>query len=173
MINRCGMTRKIDLFHMFYNAKIQLQSTLSKEEQLLDKEKVETAVSLEYILTACYRMLSYLLHNRSARREFQHLSQRSNLHQQNFIRLLEHDSSSEKNIEMKRDQYLSNLNIDQLSVVGVLNVAIGMASHTMDIYKYLSRTCPQYGGMLDRLVQDNVEEIELLRNELEFHQQRV
>lgn len=165
MLNRCGILKKMDLFHLLYSAKLQAHGG----EQLFDKEKLETSACLEYVLASCYKSLMFLIHNRNSRKEFQHLSQRSLVHQEHLMKLLEHEEDSEHHIEIKREQYLFNLNIDQLSVVGVLNLAISMSEHTMDIYKYLSRTCPQYGSLLDRLVQDNTEEIEFLRNELEFH----
>lgn len=169
MIDRCGILKKLDLFHLLHHTKVQWHDG----EPLFDKEKLETSACLEYVLASCYKSLIFLIHNRNSRKEFQHLSQRSMIHQEQVMRLLGHEIDSEHNIELKREQYLSNLNIDQLSVVGVLHLAIGMAEHTMDIYKYLSRTCPQYGSMLDCLVQDNMEEIDFLRGELDFHQQKV
>ncbi len=167
MMSRCGVFKKFNLFQLLHGAKIDLQ----KGGQFFDKEKLETSACLEYVLLSCYKSLIFLIHNRYARKEFQHLAERSLAHQEQLMKLLEHEANSEHLIEIKREQYLSNLNIEHLSVAGVLNLSISMAEHTLDIYKYFSRTCPQYGSLLDRLVQDNVEEIDFLRNELEFHQQ--
>ncbi len=167
MISRCGILKKMDLLHLLYGAKNHVQPGAP----LFDKEKLETSACLEYVLSSCYKSLVFLIHNRHARKEFQHLAERSTLHQEQLMKLLEHDMDSEHNVELKREGYISNLNIEQLPLVGILRLSIGMAEHTLDIYKYLSRTCPQYGSLLDRLVQDNMEEIDFLRSELEFHQQ--
>ncbi len=169
MIKRCMVLKKIDLFHFLHLPKTPLEAD---REDLLDREKLETALCLENILTACFKSLICLVHNRGARKEFLRLGHRSMIHQRELMRLLDDDPDSAERVELKCGQYLSNLDIGSMPLAAALNLTIGLSEHTMDIYKYLSRTAPCFGSMLDNLVQDNMQEIDLLRSELEYHQQK-
>lgn len=142
-------------------------------EQQVDADELETLVCLESLLAICYQALAGLVHNQTIRKEYQHLEQHAQYHQEELKRIFLLSQKSETAIESKVYKYLLQFKLPYLSLRAAINLAIHLTAFKMDIYKYLSRTVHEHHELLNNLFEDNVEEINFLCHEKNFHQNRL
>ena len=142
-------------------------------KQFVDVDKLETLVCLERLIVTCYQSISWLVHNQTIRRECQQFEQHAQYHQEELKRIFPLLQKSEADIENKVNQHLLQLKPSCLSLREVINLAINFTVLKMDIYKYFSRTVQEHHEVLNRLFENNAEEMYFLRQERNFHQNRV
>lgn len=142
-------------------------------EQQVDVDEVETLICLESLLATCYQALAGLVHNQTIRKEYQQLEQHAQYHQEELKKIFSLSQKSEAAIESKVYKYLLQFKPPYLSLRAVINLAIHLTAFKMDIYKYLSRTVHEHRELLNNLFEDNVEEMNFLCHEKNFHQNRV
>ena len=143
------------------------------EEVHVDVDKVETLICLESLIVACYHSLAWLLHNRTIRHECQEFEQHAKLHQDELRKIFPLSQKNEFNIENRVNHHLLQLKPSCLSLREVINLAINLTVLKMDIYKYFSRTVQGHHEVLYSLLEDNSEEMYFLRQEMNFHQNRL
>ena len=144
----------------------------AQEKGLLpDEEKMETAMYLEKALSNCYEALGMLVHDRAIRTKthlFAHGTQRR-LRQ--LKEMFELDPLMQGVIERKMEQYSAQFNPLKLSVAGITDLAVGLATRKLDIFKYLGRTCTRYQKIFNGFLTQTVEELRFLRFESDAHGQ--
>jgi hypothetical protein len=141
--------------------------------QHVDVEKLETLICLESLIAACYQSLAELLHNQTIRRECQQFEQHAQYHQEEIRKIFPLFPKSEIAIEIKVNHHLLQLKPSHLSLREVINLAINLTVLKTDIYKYFSRTAQEHHDLLNSLLEDNAEEMYFLRQERNFHQNRL
>ena len=141
--------------------------------QHVDVEKLETLICLESLIVACYQALSWLVHNQTIRHECQQFEQHAQFHQEELKRIFPLLPRSELAIERKVGQHLSQLKPSSLPLRQVINLAINLTVLKTDIYKYFSHTFQEHHVLLNSLLDDNAEEMYFLRQERNFHQNRL
>lgn len=128
---------------------------------------------IESLLATCYQSLAWIVHNQTIRKECQHFEQHARYHQLELIKKFPLSSKSKAAIEAKVNQYLLQFKPSYLSLREVINLAINLNSLKMDIYKYLFHTNQAHHELLNSFLEDNAEELHFLRQEKNFHQNRL
>ena len=146
---------------------------VSHIEQRVDVDKLETLICLESLIVTCYQSLSWLVHNQTIRKECQQFEQHAQHHQEELKRIFPLFPKSEIAIESKVNQHLLQLKPSCLSLREVINLAINLTVLKTDIYKYFFRTFQEHRELLNSLLEDNAEEMYFLRQERNFHQNRL
>jgi len=141
-------------------------------EEQVDVGLLETLICLESLLVICYQVMAGLLHNQTIRRECQQLKQHMQCRQEELKRIFLFSPKSEAAIESKMYKYLLQFRLPYLSLREVINIAIHLTAFKIDIYKYLSHAIPGYHEPLNSILTDNVEEMDFLWHEKDFHQHR-
>jgi len=136
-------------------------------------DKLETLICLESLLAVCYQTLAWLVHNQTIRHECQQFEQHAQHHQEELKKIFPLSPKSEAAIESKVNHHLLHLKPPYLSLRELINLAINLTVLKMDIYKYLSHTVPEHHDVLNNLLQDNAEEMYFLRQERNFHRNRL
>jgi hypothetical protein len=142
-------------------------------EQQVDADELETLICIEALLSTCYQAMAGLVHNQTIRKEYQQLEQHMQYHQEELRKIFSLSQKSEEAIESKVDKYLFQFKPPYLSLKAVINLAIHLTAFKMDIYKYLSHTVGGHHELLNNLVEDNLEEMDFLCQEKNFHQNRL
>lgn len=141
--------------------------------QHVDIDKVETLICLESLIVVCYQSLAWLVHNRTVRHECQQFEQHAQNHQEELRKIFPLFHKSEVAIEIKVNQHLLQLKPSYLSLREVINLAINLTVLKTDIYKYFFHTAQGHHELLNSLLEDNAEEMYFLRQERNFHQNRL
>jgi len=141
--------------------------------QNVDIEKMETLVCLESLVETCYRILQGLVHNQGVRRECQQLEFHTQLRQEELIKIFSLSASHKNIINNKVNDYVLKLKPLQLSMRALINVAINLNHFKLDIYKHLNPLTEEHRGLLYNFLEENMEEIDFLRQEKNFHENRL
>ena len=155
------------------NQGAHMEQQVNPIEQQVDVDKLETLICLESLIVACYQSLAGLLHNRTVRRECQQFEQHAKYHQEELRKIFPLFQKNEMAIESKVNHHLLQLKPSHLTLREVINLSINLTVLKMDIYKYFSRTIREHHELLNGLLEDNTEEMNFLRQERNFHQNRL
>lgn len=142
-------------------------------EQRVDMEQLEILICLESLLVTCYQTLAGLVHNQTIRKEYQQFELHAQYHQEELRKIFLLSSKNEATIENKVYKYLLQLKPPCLSLKAVINLALHLSTFKMEIYKYFSHTVLEHHDLLNNFLEGNVEEINFLHQEKEFHQNRL
>jgi hypothetical protein len=141
--------------------------------QYVDVDKLETLICLESLIAVCYQSLSWLVHNQTIRRECQQFEQNAKLHQEKLKRIFPLSPKNEVAIETRVNHHLLQLKLSCLPLREVINLASNLTNLKTDIYKYFSYTIQEHHGLLNDLFEENADEMYFLRQERNFHQNRL
>jgi hypothetical protein len=94
-------------------------------------------------------------------------------HQEELRKIFSLSQKSEEAIERKVYKYLFQFKPPYLSLKAVINLAIHLTAFKMDIYKYFSHTIQEHRGLLNGFIEENLEEMDFLCQEKNFHQNRL
>jgi hypothetical protein len=141
--------------------------------QQVDVDKLEILICLESLVIACYQSLAWSVHNQTIRRECQQFEQHAQYHQEELRRIFPLVRKNEMAIESKVNQHLLQLKPSHLTLREVINLAINLTVLKTDIYKYFFHTVQEHHEILNSLLEDNAEEMYFLRQERNFHQNRL
>ena len=141
--------------------------------QQVDIDKVETLICLESLIVACYQSLAGLVNNQTIRRECQQFEQHAQHHQEKLIKIFPFLQKSDIAIKNKVNHHLSQLKPSSLSLRELINLAINLTVLKTDIYKFFFNTLQEHHELLNSLLEDNAEEMYFLRQERNFHQNRL
>ena len=142
-------------------------------EQQVDVDKLEMLICLEALIVDCYHSLSWLVHNQTIRRECQQFEQHAQHHQEKLIKIFPFLQKSDIAIKNKVNHHLSQLKPSSLSLRELINLAINLTVLKTDIYKFFFNTLQEHHELLNSLLEDNAEEMYFLRQERNFHQNRL
>ncbi len=134
-------------------------------------EKIEMAVCLEHIMGDCYEYIVENIHNEGVRRQCRDYVRKARNHQNMLCHCLEQPQESDFNIDLKYSSY--HLDLDNLSLIGVIDYACETARRKSEIYKFLHRTSPfSLQPTFNMLVGQSLEAIKFLRGEMDYQNQR-
>jgi len=153
--------------------KAHIEQQESPIRQQVDIDKLETLICLESLIVACYQSLAWLVHNQTIRRECQQFEQHAQYHQDELRKVFPLFPKNDLAIEIRVNQHLLHLKPSCLSLREIINLAINLTVLKTDIYKYFSRTAGEHHELLNSLLEDNAEEMYFLRQERNFHQNRL
>jgi len=152
---------------------VQIEPKESHIGQQVDVDKLETLICLEAIIVACYQSLAGLVHNQTIRQDCQQFEQQAQYHQEKLRKIFPLSPKSELAIDLKVNHHLLNLKPAYLSLREVIILTINLTTLKTDIYKCFSRTLSEHHEILNTLFEENAEEMYFLRQENNFHQNRL
>ena len=177
MISRQEFLKQLRFFNFEKNSASQQEAPPEQQNNRMehheDVNKLETLICIESLLASCYQSLAWSVHNQTVRRECQHFEQHAMYHQEELIKNFPLNPESKVVIESKVNQYLLQFKPSYLSLREVINLTINLNSIKMEIYKYLFHTVREHQKILNSFLEDNAEEMHFLRQEKNFHQNRL
>jgi hypothetical protein len=167
MDNRLGFLNKLNWFRFWQN---RLPDHEENFKKWVDLNKLETVICLEKILNSCYPTLTGLIHNQTIRNECRRFEKLAEHHQGALCRVFPLSQSSEIAIEDKLYKYQLQLSPPNLFLSSVLDLAVNLSAHKIDIYRYLSLKDHEHRKLLNQFIEDSREEMIFLCRERNFHQ---